>query len=174
MIARAPSEDDKLDLMLQFARDAQKANPKLALQLLEEAKQMTSRRATNYDQFEQQFKVARAFIAVDPARSFEILDPAISQLNELLAAAAVLNGFELNMFRDGEMSMQAGSGLTSMVNRFGQELAQLASSDFERSETLAGHFQFAEPRIMTRLAIVQGLLGVRPNANTTSTFVLRN
>lgn len=174
MIARAQSEDDKLDLMLQFARDAQKNNPKLATQLLEEAKQMTSRRATSYDQFEQQFKVARAFAAVDPARSFEILDPAISQLNELLAAAAVLNGFEVNMFRDGEMSMQTGSGLTNMVNRFGQELALIAQNDLERSETLAGRFQFAEPRIMTRLAIVQGLLGVKPNINTPSTFVLRN
>ena len=134
---------------------------------------MTSRRATNYDQFEQQFKVARAFAAVDPARSFEVLDPAISQLNELLAAAAVLNGFEVSLFRDGEMSMQGGSGLTNMVNRFGQELAQLAVSDLERSETLAGRFQFAEPRIMTRLAIVQGLLGVRPSFSTGSMFVVR-
>jgi hypothetical protein len=174
MIARAPSEADKLDLLLQFARDTQKINPKLSLQLLEEAKQMTSRRATNYDQFEQQFKVARAFAEVDPARSVEILDPAISQLNELFAAAAVLNGFEVNLFRDGEMSMQAGSGLTSMVNRFGQELSHLALNDLEGSETLAGHFQLAEPRIMTRLAIVQGLLGVKPTSNTPGAFVLRN
>ena len=161
-VARAQSDDDKLSLLLQFASDAQKTNPKLANQLLEEAKQMTSRRATSYDQFEQQLKVARAFATVDPARSFEVFDAGISQLNELFQAAAVLNGFELNMFRDGELSMQAGGGLTNMVNRYGQELAQLARSDFERSETLAGHFQLIEPRIMTRLAIVQGLLGLRP------------
>jgi len=41
-------------------------------------------------------------------------------------------------------------------------LSQLARTDFARSETLAGHFQFAEPRIMVRLTIVQGLLGVKP------------
>ena len=174
MIAKAPSEGDKLDLLLQLARDTQKVNSKLSLQLLEEAKQMTSRRATNYDQFEQQLRVARAFAAVDPARSFEVLDPAISQLNELFAAAAVLNGFEVSLFRDGEMSMQAGSGLTNMVNRFGQELAQLALTDLERSETLAGHFQLVEPRIMTRLAIVHGLLGAQSSFNTPSVFVLRN
>ena len=62
--------------------------------------------------------------------------------------------------------MQAPSGLTGMVNRYGQELAQLARADLERSETLAGRFQFPEPRIMARLAIVQGLLGVKPNTNT--------
>ncbi|HEY3581279.1 MAG TPA: hypothetical protein VGK82_12070 [Pyrinomonadaceae bacterium] len=162
MVARAQSDDDKLSLLLQFASDAQKTNPKLANQLLEEARQMTSRRATGYDQFEQQLRVARAFVTVDPARSFEVFDAGISQLNELFQAAAVLNGFELNVFRDGELSMQAGSGLTNMVNRYGQELAQFARSDFERSETLAGHFALSEPRIMVRLAIVQGLLGARP------------
>ena len=57
-----------------------------------------------------------------------MLDPGISQLNELLAAAAVLSGFEISMFRDGEMAIQqGGNGLTNMVNRFGQELAQLAT-----------------------------------------------
>ena len=146
---------------MRSASDVQKANQKLAIQLLEEAKQMTSRRATSYDHFNQQLRVARAFSSVDPARSFEVLDPGINQLNELLAAAVVLNGFEINMFRDGEMTMQGGSGLTSTISRFGQELANLARSDFERSEVLAGRFQMTEPRIMTRIQIVQGLLNPR-------------
>jgi len=106
--------------------------------------------------------VANAFSSIDAARSFEVLDPGISQLNELLQAASVLSGFEINMFRDGEMSIQGGNGLTATLSRYGQELANLAQNDFERSETLTGRFQFAEPRIMTRLAIVQGLLGVTP------------
>ena len=165
-IARLQTDDEKISMIVQMARDAEKVNPKLATQLLEDAKTLTNRRATNYDQFGQQLRVARAFATLDPARSFEVLDPGISQLNELLAAAAVLNGFELNMFRDGEMMLQADSGLGQMVNRFGQELAVLARSDFERSETLAGRFQFAEPRIMARLAIVQGLLDVRQSNNT--------
>ena len=56
--------------------------------------------------------------------------------------------------------------MTATVNRFGQELAVLARTDFERSEILAGRFQFPEPRIMTRLAIVQGLLGTKPVRGT--------
>ena len=134
----------------------------MALQLLEDERQITNRRATAYQHFDQQLKVAHAFAVIDPARSFEILDPGISQLNELLGAAALLSGFEINMFRDGEMAIQGGNGLTNMVNRFGQELALLARSDFERSDTLAGRFQFPEARIITRMSIVQGLLGVKP------------
>ena len=161
-VARLQTDSQKIDLLLQAAKDTQKSDPKLAVQLLDEARQITSRRATGYEHFEQQLKVARAFATVDPGRSFEVLDPGISQLNELLSAAAVLSGFEINMFREGEMSMQTGNGLTSTINRYGQELALLARIDLERSETLAGRFQFAEPRIMARLAIVKGLLGTDP------------
>jgi hypothetical protein len=159
---RLQTDNEKINLLIQLAGDAQKANPKLANQLLEEARQITNRRATNYEHFEQQLKVARAFVTVDPARSFEVLEPVITQINELLAAAVVLNGFEINMFRDGEMTMSPGNGLTSTINRIGQELANLARTDFERSEVLAGRFQMAEPRIMTRLSIVQELLNTRP------------
>lgn len=165
-VARIATDNEKIDFLIQAAGDVQKNNSKFAIQLLEEARQIVNRRATNYQHFEQQLKVAHAFASVDAARAFEMLDPGISQLNELLQAASVLSGFEINMFRDGEMSMQSGSGLTATLNRFGQELAVLARSDFERSEILAGRFQFPEPRIMARLAIVQGLLGVKPVSGT--------
>lgn len=170
-IARLNSDSDKIGMLIQLANDTQKTNPKLAKQLLEEARQMVNHRATNYEHFDQQFRVARAFAAVDPARSFEILDPSIGQLNELIAAASVLNGFEINIFRDGEMSLQGGSGLNSMVQRFGQELGTLADKDLDSAETLAGRFQYAEARITTRLAIVQGLLGLsRPNIGPVNAF----
>jgi hypothetical protein len=149
--------------LIELAANAQKsANPKLAMQLLDEAKQITNRRATSYEQFNQQMRVARAFSTADPARSFEVLEPAIGQLNELLAAAAILNGFEINMFRDGEMTMQGGNTLTVTISRFGQEIANLARTDLEHAEILAGRFQLAEPRIMARLSIVQALLNPRP------------
>lgn len=171
-VARLQSDNQKIDLLIQVANDTQKTDQKLAIQFLDEARQLTNRRATGYEHFEQQLRVARAFATVDPARSFEILEPGISQLNELLSAAAVLSGFEINMFRDGEMSIQQGNGLTSTINRFGQELARLARTDFERSETLAGRFQFVEPRIIARLAIIKGLLGTEPA--TAPTFRAEN
>ena len=167
-LAGLQSDNERIDLLIQLATDVAKKNPKLQRQLLEEARQMTNKRATGYEHFEQQLRVAHAFAEVDPARTFEILDPGISHLNELLSAAALLSGFETNVFRDGELPLQGGSALTNMVSRFGQEIALVAKSDFERSETLAGRFQFPESRIMARLAIVQGLLGVKsrqPNNN---------
>ncbi len=161
-LARLHSDNERIDMLIQLTTDLQQSNPKLARQLLEEAHQITNRRATNYEQFEQQLKVAHAFASVEPARSFEVLDPGIGQLNELLSAAALLSGFEVNIFREGELPLQGGSALSNMVTRYGQELALLAKNDFDRSETLAGRFQLSEPRIVARLTIVQSLLGVQP------------
>lgn len=170
-IARLQSDTEKLSMLIQLSNETRQTNPKLSNQLLDEARQITNHRAASYEQFDQQLKVARAFSTVDPARSFEVLDPGISQLNELVAAAAILNGFEINMFRDGELSLQGGGGLTAMVQRFGQELGSLAEKDLDRAETLAGRFQYAEARIMARLAIVQGLLRVgRPTSGPLNVF----
>jgi hypothetical protein len=166
-MGRLQTDGEKIGFLLDMANQVQKLNPKFAGQLLDEARQMTNRRATSYDQIEQQLRVARGFATVDAARSFEVLEPAISQINELLSAAAILNGFEINMFRDGEMTMTPGNGLTSIITRVGQELAVLAAIDFERAEVLAGRFQLAEPRIMTRLQIVQGLLSPRQTGRIT-------
>ena len=163
---RLQSDNERIDLLIQIANDVAAKNPKVQRQLLEEARQITNKRATNYDHFEQQLRVAHAFASVDASRGFEIIDSGISHLNELLSAAALLSGFETNVFRDGELPMQGGSSLTNMVTRFGQEIALLAKTDFERSETLAGRFQFPESRIMARLAIVQGLLDVKPRQGT--------
>ena len=169
-LARLQSDGERIDLLLQVAIDQQKTDPKLTLQLLEEARQMTNRRATSYDNFAQQLKVAHAFAAIEPARSFEVLEPGISHLNELFSAAALLSGFEINLFRDGELPLQGGSALTATVTRYGQELALLARSDFERSEMLAGRFQYPESRILVRLSIVQGLLGIQSEQPSSNFF----
>lgn len=127
---------------------------------------MTAKRATSYQQFDQQLRVADAFKEIELERSFEVLEPGIMQLNELLSAAATLSGFEVNVFREGEMPLQGGSGLSTMVARYGQRLGDLATKDFERAQTLANRFQMTEPRIVARLAIVRGLLGLQPAINT--------
>ena len=158
-LAQLSSDDQRIDLLLQMAASTQAKDQKLALKLLGEAQRLTNRHATGYSQFEQQLRVADAFATLDSARSFEVLDPGIGQLNELMSAAAVLSGFEVNVFRDGEMPLEPTNSLASMVLRYGQELASLAKLDFERAEISANKFQLAEPRLIARLAIVRGILG---------------
>jgi hypothetical protein len=169
-LARLQSDEERVALLVQLADSARADDQKLALQFLEEARNLVTRRATNYQQFESQLQVAHAYAAVDPARSFEVLELGINQLNELLPAAALLSGFEVNIFKDGEMSLPGNSTLGAMVARYGQELAVLAKSDFERARATADHFQYPEARLMARLAITQGVLGGRNVFPTNNRF----
>jgi len=156
------SDDERIDFLLQLSNNARQNNPKLAVELLDEARQFTNRRATSYQHFEQQLRVADAFKDLEPARSFEILEPGIVQLNELLSAAATLSGFEVNVFQDGELPFEGRNGLSNMIGRYGQVLGGLAKTDVERSQTLVNRFQLAEARIVARLTIVRSMLGLEP------------
>jgi len=161
-LAGLRSDDERIDLLVQLSGNARESNPKLAVELLNEARQFTNRRATNYRQLEQQLVVADAFRDLEPARSFEILEPGIVQLNELLTAAATLSGFEVNVFQDGELPLEGRNGLSNMVTRYGHVLGLLATTDFDQSQTLANRFQLSESRIVARLSIVRSMLGKEP------------
>jgi hypothetical protein len=161
-LSRAQSDDERVSLLLQFANALQAESPKLALQLLDEARGLVMRKATSYSQLEAQLNVAHAVAQVDPARAFETLEPGINQINELLSAAAVLNGFEVNLFKDGELPLQGGGSITATVMRYGAELASLAKIDFDRAQMMTDRFQLTEPRVLARLALVRGVFGAKP------------
>ena len=163
-LAALPSDSDRIKFLSDLATGAQKDNPKLALRFAEDARALVSKRATSYGDMDNQLKVAEIFASIDPKRSFEVLEPGIAQLNELLAAAQVLNGFEVEVYRDGELPLQGNSELGQMISRYGQELSSLAKLDFERAQMTADKFQFAEPRLIAKLAIAQGAFGVKPMA----------
>ena len=160
-LAALPSDADRVKYLGDLVAATQKDNPKLALRFAEDARAIVTKRASDYRDLESQVRVAELFASLDPKRSFEVLEPGIAQLNELLAAAQVLSGFEVQVFRDGELPLQGGSELGRVVARFGQQLASLAKVDFERAQATADRFQLAEPRLMSKLSIVQGAFGVR-------------
>jgi hypothetical protein len=161
-LAALPSDSDRIKYLIDLANATQKDNQKLALRFLEDARGLVSKRALNYRDFEDQLKVADAYGKVDPKRSFEIIDAGIAEVNELLNAATVLNGFEVEIFRDGELSSRSDSDLVRMVARFGSQIAALAKVDFDGARATADKFQLPEARMTARLSIVQNALGAAP------------
>jgi hypothetical protein len=164
-----PSDNERVAFLLRLAESNKKDNRDFALQVLDQARELTSRRATSYAQFQLQLSVANAFSALGSNKAFDVLEPGITQLNEMLAAAAVLSGFEVGVFRDGEMPLQGGTGLADTVRRYSQQIGALSTVDFQRAETLAGRFQFSEPRVLARLAMARTLLGI-PAPSNQNTF----
>ncbi len=164
-LAALPSDSDRVKYLTDLATATEKDNPKLALKFLDDARNLVTKRATSYKDFEDQIKVADAYSSLQSKTSFEILDMGIGQLNELLNAATVLNGFEVDMFKEGELSLRSDSDLVGMVARYGQELSALAKVDFEGARMTADKFLLPEPRMNARLNIVQSILGTQPMAN---------
>ena len=73
-----------------------------------------------------------------------------------------MNGFEVDIFKDGELSLRGNDDLVGMITRYGGELATLAKVDFEGARVTADKFQMPEPRLNARLMIVQNILGAEP------------
>ncbi|HKS10089.1 MAG TPA: hypothetical protein VJS13_11115 [Pyrinomonadaceae bacterium] len=152
------SNRDRVDLLLQLAEATKTDNPKDSRQFLDEAYGLVTRPATNYKQLEDRREVAHALAATEPQRSLEILESGINQFNELLPAAALLSGFEVEIFSHGEMPLPGNTQLGAEVVRYGQKLAILAKSDFQSAVGAAGQFQYPEARLFARLSILQAVL----------------
>jgi hypothetical protein len=161
-LSRLPSDEERFNLLIEVSDRTHNDNPKLALQILEEAQRMVGGRAINYDQLNNQLRIAQAFAGLDATRSFELIEPGIQQLNELFPAAQVLSGFDVEIFKDGEMLVTQGNNrLSMMVNQYGEQIGGLAQKDFDRALATAEKFQLPEARLFVRLAIARALLGRR-------------
>lgn len=160
MLAKLQTDQERIDVLIQIVNPlVQKGETKLAQQLLEEARAIVSHRATSYEDLQSQLKVAQAFAAVDASQSFHVMEPGISQINELVYAASVLNGFEIRLFKDDELSMQPDNTLSNIVSDYSKQLSKLASVDFEGAQATADKFQRPETRLMAKLSIARGVLG---------------
>jgi len=144
---------------------AAKGDRKAALSLLDEARGLINRQPDNQKEIEALLEVARGYALVDPARTFELIDPLIDQANEMLAAAALLEKFGSGpgLFKKGEMVLQPGltGGVGGLYGQYVKALAELARADFERTRTAADRFGRDELRIMARLIIAQSVLSDR-------------
>ncbi len=164
LLSRLTTVEERVNLLLRLASVAtNKNNKEMARQFTEEAYGLVAGRAENQQQFSAQLQVAQIFAATDPARSFELVEGAIGRLNELLSAAAVIDGFGQEAFRQGELKHQGGYHWSELVRRCGQILSALAPRDFARARSGAERFERTEVRTLARLMVAQGVLSSQHN-----------
>jgi hypothetical protein len=82
-------------------------------------------------------------------------------LNELVDAAAKLDGYDTRYLRDGEWNMSAEGPLGSLLTRLADFAIYFAWSDFDRAVEVAGRFQRPEIRMMGQLKLAQEILAGR-------------
>lgn len=175
-LSRLKSKDERaLALSYLAVNLALKGDKKTALQLLDEARSMTALKPRNALQLNAMMQIIRGYAITDPPRGFDLIETLVEQANDLIAAAATLDGFigSTRKFQKGELMMTGG--YNSVVERYqhlGKQLAQLALINFDRTKAAADRFQRLDMRLLARLLIVQAVLseqlgsGISPNERT--------
>jgi hypothetical protein len=164
-VARIKSKERRARALAELAvAFALKGDKKAAAQLLDEARGLVDRQPDNERETEALFEVARGYALVEPAKTFEMIDPLIDHANDLLTAASLLSKFGQGdgAFRKGEMVISPGLGeLGGVYARYVKALAELARVDFERTKASADRFNRDEARLMARLVIARSVLSDR-------------
>ena len=159
VLARVRSPDERVGMLLRLALiSAERGNAKAATNFLDEAWNLIGGRARNHTQFVVQLQVAQTYAQLAPPRAFEIVETGVAHLNELVAAAAVIEGFGQEAFAQEELKGQDSSQWGSLALQCSETLTALAPSDFERTRAVADRFQRPELRLPARLAVARGIL----------------
>ena len=105
-----------------------------------------------------QIGIAVRYCQVKSDRCFTMMEPIIRKLNELVTAAAKLNGFDNRYLRNGEWNMTAEGGVGSLLTMLAQNAVYFALYDFDRAIALTSQFERREIRMMAQLKLAQGVL----------------
>lgn len=168
LVDRAKHVNQKTEILVRTASAlAADGDKKGALALLAEAKTMLAAAPQSAAQLYGQMRLAQAYLNLDVEQSFAILQPLIIKLNELVSAAAVLDGIDAQYLKDGEWVMPGVNNLGNIVNSLDQTLAALGRSDFDRARTLADQIQRPEMRLLIEINLALTTLGGR-NFNPTT------
>jgi hypothetical protein len=157
LLSRIPSMEERANILCQLADSAAaKGDKATALQLLGEAEGLVGDRALSYPQLQAQIQIANAFEELDASKSSAIVEGVIDRLNELSAAALVLNGFDIQQyFRGGEFVINGGNPLNMVAQASAQKLGSISRKEYDRARLGAERFQRPEMRVMGLLQIAQ-------------------
>jgi hypothetical protein len=170
MIGRFTQKEERAMMLVQLAMNLSGNNDKKrALQLLNEAQSEIGEAIENYGQMQAQLQMAIAYTSLDPGKSFDIIEQIIYRFNQLVTAASILEGFDIQQyFSDGELVLWSGNALSGMLNQCWEQLGTLARTDFRRAKTMADRFQRFEVQTIARLHLVRGALSQKDSDTVTS------
>jgi hypothetical protein len=162
---KANTINRKIEILLQSAMALATNDKKAALDLLGEAKSVLASTPQSAAELNAQIQLIQVYLRLDPEQAFGQLQPLVVRLNDLVAAAVVLDGVDYRYLKDGEWVMQSGNALCNLVMSLNRMLAGLGRIDFDRARTLANQIGRPEMRVMMEIDLVQTTITGKPNMN---------
>lgn len=155
-----PRFQDRLGLLLYLT--SRIGDRKVALRLLDQTSGMVDTMKPGWEQIDAQMSLAILYCLQKSDRGLTIMESLVPKLNELVAAAVKLDGFDNHYLRDGEWNMSSEGGVGSLLTRLAQSAGYFAWFDFDRALNLAGQFERPELRMMAQTKLAQGILAGPP------------
>jgi len=157
-----PQVDMKIALLLRSASAVAPTDHKAAEKLRDQASGLIETMKPGKDQIEFQLGVAIIYCSENDPRGVAQMASIVPRLNELIAAAAKLAGYENNHLRDGEWNMSSEGTLGQVLTGLAQNAGYFAWCDFDRAVSIGGEFERPEIRLMAQVKLAQGILTGRP------------
>jgi hypothetical protein len=158
-----PRTRDRIWYLVSVANRAGRTDRKTALKLLNQANEMIDTINPGIEQTQTQVGMAMMYCLEKSGRGLAIMQSLIPKLNELIEAAAKLDGFDTAYLRDGEWNMSANGRLGNLLTELARRSDYFAWCDFDRAVSLAAQFERAEIRLMAQLKLAQSILAGPPN-----------
>jgi hypothetical protein len=162
LLSKVKSVEQRISLLVNLAMNvANKGDKKQALDLFVEARTMLDSSPANMGKLNAQLQLAQAYASLDASQSVALMQSIVTLVNQLVAAAVVLDGFENRYLQEGEWMKPGYTNLSNLVNSIEQSLGQLALRDAEGARGLSDQLERPEIRLMAQLEIAQVLIGKR-------------
>lgn len=164
-LSRMDTDHDRVQALIYIAGQIAAKDRKTALGFLSQAGEIIDSTMSGKNRLERQIMLALQYSELKNERGFAIIESLMPKLNELVSAAAVLNGFENNYLRDGEWNMTGEGAVGALLTTLAWNAGNFARLDFDRSVTLANQLERAELRLMAQQKIAQSVLSNQPKSN---------
>ena len=162
LLSKVKSVQQRVQILVNLATNmANKGDKKQSLDLLAEARTTLDSSPANLEKLTAQLQLAQGYSSLDSQQSVALMQSIIVQLNQLVAAAVVLDGFENRYLQEGEWMRPGYTGLGNLVSTIEQNLGMLALKDAQGACSLSDQLERPEIRLMAQLEIAQALLNRR-------------
>jgi hypothetical protein len=165
-LAEIPGAYQRAIMLMNYAGQMGGTDRKSALKLLDQARGIIDSMKPGREQTDAQVNLAMMYCLEKSARGFDIMESLMPKLNDLVAGAVKLDGYENHYLRDGEWNMSSEGALGQLLTRLSQNAAYFSWCDLDRALSLAAQFERPELRLMAQMKLAQSIIAGPPKRNT--------
>lgn len=162
-LSRVKRVEHRVNILMSMAMNlSSTGDRKQALEVLAEARTLLDSSPQDSSKLTSRLQLAQNYSSLDSEQGVALLESIIMRLNQLVAAAVVLDGFENQYLKEGEWPRANYTNLGNLIRSLAQSLGQLASRDPAGALYLSNQLERPEIRLMAQLEIAQSLLAGMP------------